>query len=177
MKIVTIANKYVVVDKKQDRKCATLFQWKSNNYYVLWVCLCNFFFLSSVQCACTILSSVACPALQRFYSHYLKKVTIFEKKKLLNIKYLYWFALKRLSETFLILRKTERDIGLRVNYQLFLSDFNETCIFLIVFSKITQMSNFMKIRPMGAELFHLDRRTDRRDEANSRLSQVCESTY
>jgi len=29
----------------------------------------------------------------------------------------------------------------------------------------------MKIRPVGAELFH----TERRDEANRRLSQFCES--
>jgi hypothetical protein len=28
----------------------------------------------------------------------------------------------------------------------------------------------MKIRPLGAELFH----TDRRDEANNRFSQFCE---
>ena len=36
----------------------------------------------------------------------------------------------------------------------------------------------MKIRPVGAELFCADRRTDRRadrhDEANSRFSQSCE---
>jgi len=32
----------------------------------------------------------------------------------------------------------------------------------------------MKIRPAGAELFHADGRTDRRDEANSRFSQFCE---
>jgi hypothetical protein len=31
------------------------------------------------------------------------------------------------------------------------------------------MSNFMKIRPVGAELFHADGRTDRHDEANSRF--------
>jgi len=37
------------------------------------------------------------------------------------------------------------------------------------------MSNFTKIRPMGAELFHVDTRTERRDETNSRFSQVCES--
>jgi len=28
-------------------------------------------------------------------------------------------------------------------------------------SKNTQMSNFMKMRPVGAELFHADGRTDR----------------
>jgi len=36
----------------------------------------------------------------------------------------------------------------------------------------------MKIRPMGAELFHVDRQTDgqmdRHDEANSRFSQFCQ---
>jgi hypothetical protein len=32
----------------------------------------------------------------------------------------------------------------------------------------------MKIRALGAELFHADRRTDRHDEANGRLSQFGE---
>jgi len=32
----------------------------------------------------------------------------------------------------------------------------------------------MKIHPVGIELLHVDRRTDRHDEANSRFSQFCE---
>jgi hypothetical protein len=32
----------------------------------------------------------------------------------------------------------------------------------------------MKIRPVGAELVRADGRTDRHDEANSRVSQFCE---
>ena len=32
----------------------------------------------------------------------------------------------------------------------------------------------MQIRPVIAELFHADRWTDGRDEANSRFSQFCE---
>jgi len=32
----------------------------------------------------------------------------------------------------------------------------------------------MKIRPVGAELFHADGRTDRYDEANNRSSQFSE---
>jgi len=36
------------------------------------------------------------------------------------------------------------------------------------------MSNFMKIRPVGAELFHADVQMDRHDEANSRFSRFCE---
>jgi hypothetical protein len=35
----------------------------------------------------------------------------------------------------------------------------------------TQISNFIKIRSVGAELYHTDERTDRHDEANSRFSQ------
>ena len=34
----------------------------------------------------------------------------------------------------------------------------------------------MKIRPVGAELLHEDRRTDRHDEANIRSSQFCEGS-
>jgi hypothetical protein len=30
----------------------------------------------------------------------------------------------------------------------------------------------MKIVPVGAEVFHTDRRTNRHDDANSRLSQI-----
>jgi len=38
--------------------------------------------------------------------------------------------------------------------------------FLGRFSKCTQLQNFMKIRTVGAELFH--------DETDSRFSQFCE---
>ena len=31
----------------------------------------------------------------------------------------------------------------------------------------------MKIRPVGAELFHADGRTDRHDDDNSRFSKFC----
>ena len=73
-------------------------------------------------------------------------------------------------------------IGLHVRYPLFLSDFNETLAFSTDFSKNIQIQNFMKILPVGAELFHADRRTyeridrqtDRHDECNSRFLQFCE---
>jgi hypothetical protein len=37
------------------------------------------------------------------------------------------------------------------------------------------MSNFMKIRSVGAGLFQADGETDGHDEANSLFSQFCES--
>ena len=47
-------------------------------------------------------------------------------------------------------------IDLHVKYRLLLSDFNEIWIFSKDFRKML-ISNFMKIRPLGAELFHADR--------------------
>ena len=53
--------------------------------------------------------------------------------------------------------------------------------FINTFSKNKQISNFMKICPVGAEMFHADRHTDgqtqRRDEANSRFSKFSEHVY
>ena len=63
--------------------------------------------------------------------------------------------------------------GLHVKYPLVLSDFNEN----YSFSKNTQTLNFIKIRPVGAELFHADGRTYRQYEANNRFSQLCESAH
>jgi hypothetical protein len=42
-----------------------------------------------------------------------------------------------------------------------------------IFQKIN-ISNFMKIRPEGAELSHADGRTDGHGEANSRFSKFCD---
>jgi hypothetical protein len=45
------------------------------------------------------------------------------------------------------------------------------------FLKNTQISNFIKVCRVGAELFHADGRTDRHDEANSLFSQFWERVY
>ena len=43
------------------------------------------------------------------------------------------------------------------------------------FSKNSQISNFMIIRPVGAQLLHADTQMDRHDEDNRRLSLFYES--
>ena len=62
--------------------------------------------------------------------------------------------------------------GLHVKYTLFLSDSNNTWIFSTGFRKNTQMSYFMKIRLVEAELFHAGRRADM--TVSSRYFQFCE---
>jgi hypothetical protein len=63
-------------------------------------------------------------------------------------------------------------IDLLIRYPIFLPYYNETWILSTGFSNNTLISNFMKICPVGAELFHADRQT-----ANSRFSQFCERAY
>jgi len=48
--------------------------------------------------------------------------------------------------------------------------------FLDTISKNIQIQNFIKICPVGAELFHADRQTDRHDETNGRFSQFAKRT-
>jgi len=46
--------------------------------------------------------------------------------------------------------------------------------FLDRFSINPQISDFIKILPVGAELLHDDVRTDRHNEANCRISEFCD---
>jgi len=66
--------------------------------------------------------------------------------------------------------------GLHVKYPSFLSNFNQSFNFLgSFFRKKKLISNFMTIRPVGAELLHEYKRTDGHDEANIRFSKLCGS--
>jgi len=125
------------------------------------------------ECACS-LSYPTCKAhtpychwwpdpLYIIFPHYLSKGTIFGKT-LLNTKCVFRFHLECLYETFFILRRTERGMikkssGLHVKYPLYLSDLNLTWIFSSFFLN-TQISNIMKIPPVGTKLFLADRWTD-----------------
>ena len=101
------------------------------------------------------------------FPHYLIKGKIFWKKMLFRTKCVFWFSLQLLSETFLIIRRTERDMIKNVYWSsckvpVILVRFEWNLIFSTVFFfKNTQIPNLMKIRPVRADFFfHGGRRTD-----------------
>ena len=128
-----------------------------------------------MQCACAVLYCHPWPGrLYKSFPHYLINSMIFWGKIFLNIKWAFWLSPRLLSEKFLILKRTEHDVikmymGGHVKYRLFLPDFKETWIFFDIFSKNTQISNFTKNRPVGAELLHADRRRDRQTDVTKLL--------
>ena len=68
---------------------------------------------------------------------------------------------------------SKMSIGLHVKNPLLLSDLDETCIF----STDIRNVNFTKIRRWEPSCStRTDERTDRHDEANSRLSRIREHT-
>jgi len=122
-----------------------------------------------MQCASAIFSSVACPDLQSI------KRRDFRGKKLLNIKRVFWFCIQLSSETSFILRINEQDNVIKVHRSP-RNVCRYSCNVLMKLELSRQnfekysSTNFVKIRPVGAELFHAGGRTDRHDEVNSRFS-------
>ena len=87
---------------------------------------------------------------------------------------MFWFS-PFLSKTFLILRRSQRDIIISVYWSscqvLMKTEFSRQ-----IFENYSNI-NFQKIRPVGAEMFHADGQADRHDDANSCFSQSCEDAW
>jgi hypothetical protein len=129
-----------------------------------------------MQCACAILSSVVCPALQ-CSSTFTHKRHDFRGKEVLSIK--CFISLQVLFENFLIISRTERDVIKNV-YRSSCNVNRYSCPILMklefsrqIFYK-RSILNLIKFRPVWGELFHADRRTvgrtNRHDEARSSFS-------
>jgi hypothetical protein len=101
-----------------------------------------------------------------FFPHYLTKGTILGGKNYspqnVRFDFLYNFCLKHShckqnSPRYCL---SHMYIGLQVKCPLFVSYLKQIWIFFTDFQKKSaQIQYFMKIRPVGAELFHADRRT------------------
>jgi hypothetical protein len=111
------------------------------------------------------LSSAAFLTLHNFSTLFLK---IYEfREMVLSIKYLFRFPLQSLSEAFIILGRTEREMIKDVYWSLYKQPSHYT-IFkeidcLDIISKNVFISNIINIRPVWSEFFHSGRRTDRQD--------------
>jgi len=110
--------------------------------------------------------------LYNIFPYYIKKNSTIFQTKMLSTKCAFQVSLQLLSQTFFILRRNEQDTIKYVqwsscNVPFILVRIQRNFNSLDRFFKNTRISNFMKIRLVGAELFH----TYRRDEANTRLSQ------
>jgi len=147
----------------------TLLQWKRNSITYserMSVTL-------GIQHALRVQHIVICGlAVTIMFTHYPTNGTIF-KKKLLNIKCVFWFSLQLLSEILLILARNERDmmsktyIHLHIKYPLFLSDLNETWSFLIDLQKVLKYQILWKSAQWEPSCSML---TDRRDKVKSCFS-------
>jgi hypothetical protein len=136
-----------------------------------------------MQCTCAVLYWHLCPVMDLpYFSMLSHKLRDFRAIELFKIKCVFWFSTQFWSETFSIRRSIQRNIitnvrtyvRRHVKYPLFLSDFNQAWIFSTYFRKKNpQISNFMKIRPVGAELFHADRETDRQTDMTKLIVAFC----
>jgi hypothetical protein len=81
-------------------------QWKSNNYYIFCVCVCSPRYPPCKAPFCHLWPTL----LYNIFLHYLIRDTIFGKRTLLNVKYMFRFSLQLLSEKFFILRRNERNM-------------------------------------------------------------------
>ena len=91
--------------------------------------------------ACAVLSPVTCPAVQYFSTLSPEWYDFWKRKVIQQKKSVFWFSLQILSDSFLLLRRTERDIIENVHTSSctvpsFLSDFSESWILSTEFRKI-----------------------------------------
>jgi hypothetical protein len=134
-----------------------LFSWKSNSYYIFCVSI-TVLIQDAKRIPHIILSSVGSKVVPvPHFSTLSLKWHDFREKKIIELK-MYLDLTYKLLKKFLNLIRLQRDKVINVRrypceVYLILIRFNWNLNFSINFSKNTQISNFMKIRPVGAEFF------------------------
>jgi hypothetical protein len=96
-----------------------------------------------------VLLSMACPGLTNFPRNFINGTIVGQK-------WVFWFSLQILCAKFLLLTRIKGDITINADTSsnkvpAILSTFSSNLNNLARFSKNTQISHFMKTRPVGAE--------------------------
>ena len=133
-----------------------LLQWKSNEYYTTWVCVCSLNYPAG-NTHTSYFHLWPAPLYYITFPQYLINGAIFGgKKKVLNTKFLFGFLYS------FCLKKWARYDQKCILVFVWIVRFEWNLNFRDRFSRNHQISNFMKIRPVEAELFHVNGRTYRR---------------
>ena len=148
-----------------------LLQQKSNKYYIFWERVCSLWYP-----ACNVHAPYRhlWPAQLYNIFHIILSIAQFKKKKVCVLIFCTTFVWNISHSKKNWARCWKIYIGLYVK-QCYSCHILMKLEFLDRFLKNTQKSNFTKIRPVGAKLYHADR-TDSHDEANICFSQYCECT-
>ena len=145
-------------------------------YYIFWVCVCSLSYpeLKSQEPYCIVVRGFSGCTIFSTLSHRLYDF----RKRLLNIKCVFWFSLQLLSETFLILRRIQRDTVINV--------YTSSCRISSIVLRYWWNLNFRDIFSNNFQIYwkpvlwepsccmRTDGQTDKQNEANNRFSKFCE---
>jgi len=138
-----------------------LLKWKSSKYYIFWVCVCtlNYRAYNAHAPHCHLWCDL-------YFSTLSHKRYNFQKKKITEHKMCFFIFSKNFVWNIFILMRIESYMIKNVRWSsrkvpVIIVRFNKKYwIFSTCISKNAEIWNFVKIRSVGAKLFHADRRTD-----------------
>ena len=135
----------------------SLLQWKSNMYYMFWMCFCSFRYPAGNTHAphCHLW-----PAwLYSIFSKLSNKRHYFKKKSVINIKGFVWVPLKPFAWNIFHSRKNLWKYDQKCILVFMYRNRYSCRILMKLFLKNMHKSNFITIRSVGAGLFHTEGRT------------------
>jgi hypothetical protein len=131
-----------------------VFLWESSKYYVLWLCVCSLNYPACKAHVSYNFIRVTCQTVP-YFSTLFRGCYCF-RKNVVEHKIVFWYSLKLFSfyEEILIQNKA------RYSYEFCIKiEFSQQ-----IFWKTPEISSFMVIHSMVAELFHADGRKDRQTD-------------
>jgi len=118
---------------------------------IIWVCVCSLRY-PTCNAHAPYYTTVSDLSDSTIFFHIVSYAARFLEKKIYWKGNVFWFSLRLCLKYFSF--KKNIYVGVHVKYPLFLLDCNVTWIIWTDFSRNAQLWIFIKIRTVGAELFH-----------------------